>query len=390
MAAQDCTDSQNRIPRRSPRRDLPALTSLRFFAALLVVVFHSRRSLEPLLPDLLFAPIAHGFVAVSFFFVLSGFILGYNYPSVASPPPFWRARFARIYPLYALSLVPGIAIMLKLIRVDFQENPLTALLGIASQFLGVSAWAPFRFTALNYPSWSLSVEFFFYLLFPLIVAPIAGGSRHRAGWIMAACLTVSFLISIVGSSVIADPHSGMGLLWFEYLKYGPLARLPEFIAGIALSRWLKDRLVAESTPQFPAATLLGLATTVAFLVLGGSIPVLVLHNSALVLPAMLLVGGLATENSSVRRILQHPWLVFGGAISYAMYILHFPIRAVLEKVAERVIVNPEHSLSFLGVYLLVVMVISAGAHLWIELPMQRRLRGPAPVRTEPHIPPSTS
>ena len=89
------------------RPRLHALTTLRFFAALHVVLFHMR--VIGILPGgpwwyQNFASI--GFVGVNFFFVLSGFILVYTYdgPSL-NVRRFWWARFARIYPAYILSLI---------------------------------------------------------------------------------------------------------------------------------------------------------------------------------------------------------------------------------------------------------------------------------------------
>src|ERR1035437_477263 len=93
------------------RHKLPpikSLTSLRFFAAIYVVLFHE--SANP--GHFVFFPlaarfVASGFTAVTLFFVLSGFILAYNYDRIRSRREFWISRFARIYPVYFLSLLPA-------------------------------------------------------------------------------------------------------------------------------------------------------------------------------------------------------------------------------------------------------------------------------------------
>jgi len=90
------------------RHKLPpikSLTSLRFFAAIYVVLFHE--SANP--GHFVFFPlaarfVASGYTAVTLFFVLSGFILAYNYGRIRSRKEFWISRFARIYPVYFLSL----------------------------------------------------------------------------------------------------------------------------------------------------------------------------------------------------------------------------------------------------------------------------------------------
>src|ERR1035437_982751 len=92
------------------RHNLPplrALTSLRFFAAMYVVLFHeSHNPGHIVLFPLAARFVASGFTAVTLFFVLSGFILAYNYDRIRSRREFWISRFARIYPVYFLSLLP--------------------------------------------------------------------------------------------------------------------------------------------------------------------------------------------------------------------------------------------------------------------------------------------
>ena len=84
----------------SNREFFPQLTSVRFFAALIVILYHYDAELKPYLPSLVWNFINHGYVGVSFFFVLSGFVLTLNYIAVdgaltTTKRKFWRARFAR-------------------------------------------------------------------------------------------------------------------------------------------------------------------------------------------------------------------------------------------------------------------------------------------------------
>src|SRR5215469_3838567 len=88
------------------RARLPALTSLRFFAALHVFCFHLAAFRIVRGKSLFYDVAAIGYVGVGLFFVLSGFILVYTYAGRDTKPfAFWRARFARIYPAYLFSLV---------------------------------------------------------------------------------------------------------------------------------------------------------------------------------------------------------------------------------------------------------------------------------------------
>src|SRR5882724_5212610 len=91
----------------APRSHLKALTTLRFFAALHVVLFHMWVTGEFAVGPWWYRNFASiGYVGVNCFFVLSGFILVYTYTDpLLDAPRFWQARLARIYPAYALSLV---------------------------------------------------------------------------------------------------------------------------------------------------------------------------------------------------------------------------------------------------------------------------------------------
>jgi peptidoglycan/LPS O-acetylase OafA/YrhL len=148
------------------RPTLPALTGIRFFAAFYVVLFHSRPWLMSHfnLPGSLITFLGNGYLAVALFFLLSGFILSYTYAGNVENgrqhAKFWEPRFARIYPVYFLSLM---------LALPFQRAlPLTTKIAVLAM---VQAWNPFRrgwTGAWNYPAWSLSVEAFFYLCFPFI------------------------------------------------------------------------------------------------------------------------------------------------------------------------------------------------------------------------------
>ena len=84
------------VSRLEPSRHIAPLTSLRFFAAMMVVAHH-------------YWGFAAGMSGVTFFFVLSGYVLAINYADCVSTPAerrlFWWKRFARIYPTHALTFL---------------------------------------------------------------------------------------------------------------------------------------------------------------------------------------------------------------------------------------------------------------------------------------------
>ena len=147
---------------------MPALTGIRCFAALNLVFFHfaDPRSFGPLSPV-----VNGGYVSVSFFLLLSGFILTYNYADRAqqgalTARSFWSARFSRLYPVYAFSLLLSAGTLALEVqahtRFDFG-------LGLILTPLLLQGWHPLLTNFWNTPAWTMSTEAFFYLLFPWLI-----------------------------------------------------------------------------------------------------------------------------------------------------------------------------------------------------------------------------
>jgi peptidoglycan/LPS O-acetylase OafA/YrhL len=164
---------------------LNSLTGLRFLAALVVVLQHATRHFAqvPVLSELF----DQGAVGVTFFFILSGFVLTWSHKPVRSKWNFYRNRFARVYPLHLLTLLLSIPLVLAA-----QEFSWTSL--VATVLL-LQAWSPDRMVqfAMNGPSWSLSCEAFFYAVFPFLITPI---SRLRRISIVRQAIA---LVAILGA-----------------------------------------------------------------------------------------------------------------------------------------------------------------------------------------------
>jgi peptidoglycan/LPS O-acetylase OafA/YrhL len=208
------------------------LTSLRFFAAAMIVVGHAyplfgRGAIAEYLP------LDQG---VSFFFVLSGFVLAYNYPVLptrADVARFWVARFARVWPLHAVTCLMWIALAFGFDRQTYFPG-FEGMARLLVNLLLLQAWVPHKdwTTAFNGVSWTLSVEFFFYALFPLIVAFWA--RRWQVIVAVQAAIVVLFLIA---SHALALPASGdyPGPGLQSALFFNPLVRMLEFSAGVGIA-----------------------------------------------------------------------------------------------------------------------------------------------------------
>jgi len=309
---------------------LDALTSLRFFAALYVLAFHYRTLFlgETSTTDVL----SLGYSGVTFFFLLSGFILSYNYKSVdfsegQAVRAYLLARVARIYPVFLVSLLVSLPFFIKaVLQSHAPHHDLLAAVAVILTPLGLHAWMPGAACALNCPSWSISTEFFFYVMFPLIFAPIL---RRPMAWCAATAVCLLITWGLFGLIWAAYGH-GYALtgaqahndnttnLISQFVMYFPLGRLPDFIFGILLFVfWSRG---GRAHPF----VLLGVSVATALLLLTAqsAIPDVVLHNglTAVVWAPLILAG------ASMRRgPLCWSVPVFLGRISYSLYLFHMPV-----------------------------------------------------------------
>ncbi|MFJ8041120.1 acyltransferase family protein [Kitasatospora sp. NPDC096147] len=216
---------------------LPSLTGLRFWAALLVVLYHLSRQLGelPLLSPLVW----YGRSGVTFFFVLSGYVLAWTYAgSPVWAAVFLRRRLARIWPLHALTTLLSLAAYAAI----GAALPLTAALWSVPL---LHAWLPAAAKGGNPASWSLGDEAWFYLLFPLLLPLLAPLTARRLRAVAVACVLTGPLLWLAGAAV-ADPALRGWLL--DYL---PLTRTPQFLLGVVLGLAVRRGRVPR-VPVLPA------------------------------------------------------------------------------------------------------------------------------------------
>ena len=355
-------------PARAPAK-IHALTSLRFFAALYVVCFHAL-SIASFLPSIraesfLGRWIGLGYTSVSFFFLLSGYILGIVYlrrGDPVAPRAFFWARFARIYPLLFLSLVVDVPYFL--VQELHAHGLRSAVSGTASAFascaLLLQAWT-LRWRFLNEPTWSLSTEAIFYLSFPFLGA-WCWKLRGVRLWATAAILYLG------GQAVVmlAAQHS-QG----EMVKRLPLLHMTTFALGILLARWQtldRDEAGGGPRPQPGLAYLvlaLILICSVAFVHWSPQIPISNIQDGLLAPIFLCVIWVFSQSKWQPARLLSAPWLVILGEGSYGLYLIHVPVF---------------HLFTWLGwdripalfpVYLAVSIGLSVASFYWFETPARR-------------------
>jgi peptidoglycan/LPS O-acetylase OafA/YrhL len=300
------------------RPDLPALTSLRFFAALIVVIFHYDRKLE-----LFSYGLAHfGYEAVAFFFILSGFILTYVHAELPSKihrlnvdtRTFMAARLARIVPAYLLALMISAPFFFSgAIRSQFV--PPSIMVAALLVPLMAQAWFPPAALLWNGPAWSLSNELFFYLLYPAIWS----STRRVSGYFLFLVAYCAIVVVEIVRANLADGSVTME----NFNAYFPIMNLPQFVLGIGLASIFLSK---PKWSPFVHELLLGcgLAITILLIAFKEDTP-LPGSTAILSLAFMLMIFGAAGAKGLLSRLLSNPALVFLGEASYALYILHVPI-----------------------------------------------------------------
>jgi peptidoglycan/LPS O-acetylase OafA/YrhL len=348
-------------PTRRP--PLPALTGLRAVAALWVVVFHYRDDVLALAPGL--GPfdtfMRAGYLGVDLFFPLSGFVLAYTYAepmrSLSWPATrdFVRSRFARVWPVHVLTLNIDLAIaaVIGALGVGEGGHRRTAEAYVENVAM-VHTWFNDR-PSFNSPAWSISSEWFAYLLAPLLFVLVArlrraGTALLLAGLSYAAMLLVFASMALPNGNLehmfyvrIMGEFVGGMLLCLAWLRGG--ARMARFVVVLPLTLLVLGLVPAASSGHYWAAPALGLG-----------------------------VAALAGSSGWITQALSWPVVVAAGEASYALYMTH----ALVQPFVHSLRVWAEGSAWASAMVLAGVAVLLAGmawlVHAAVERPARRWLQ----------------
>ncbi|MFF8958295.1 acyltransferase family protein [Streptomyces sp. NPDC014894] len=355
------------------RPRLPSLTGLRFIAVLLVFAFHASlqtpfadRGLGTAYAELVAGA---GWLGVSFFFVLSGFVLTWSSRTGDTAVSFWRRRAAKIYPLHLLTWAAALALL------AWSGAPATARQAVPNLLL-VHTWAPDRavFSSLNDVSWSLSCEVFFYLAFPLAIAAVRRIRPERLWlWAAGAALAVPLLplLSELLPPGEALPFGSGSVAQFWLVYVLPVGRALEFALGVLLARMvLTGRRLPGGIPT--AAVLLAAGYALSL-----RLPFLYGLTSATVVPIGLLVAAVARRDAAGRgSFLARPALVRLGEWSFAFYLVH---RLLLQHghrlLGEGRTWSTPAAVALLAAAFALSLLISWALHTLVERPAMRLLGG---------------
>ncbi|SMC89616.1 acyltransferase family protein [Pedobacter africanus] len=287
------------------------LDGLRGVAALAVVVFHF---MEWAYSDFSTNFIAHGFLAVDFFFCLSGFVIGYAYDDRIAQMgvlEFFKSRIIRLHPLVIAGSVLG---LLALLFDPFAGSPEAyntgkiALLFLCSAFLiplPLMADRGFNLFGLNAPSWSLFWEYMANIVYALILCKLS----RRYLWLLV-------IISSGALCVVAYRSGNLLGGWSGPTFWDGGARISySFLAGLLVYR--SNWIIKNKLGFIGLSVLLSLAFVMPFSKWNWvTEPLVVLFY----FPLLIALGAGATLTPGLQKL-----CVFSGKVSYPLYMTHYAV-----------------------------------------------------------------
>lgn len=362
------------MPADATRREateIVSLTALRGVLACWVVVYHYWNDVLALFPaaDALSPAARWGHMAVPAFFMLSGFVLAYTYTdklrtlSGRRAVGFLGRRLARIYPVHLVTLLAVAAMVWVSRRAGFQLTD-AGYSGrdFVLNLLLVHTWVPDFSLNWNYPSWSISSEWFAYLMFPLVVAAAA-----RTGLTDQRRAAVLLLLAAAGSVAV-------GLFWRPWPFYELVLVVPTFLAGVALCWALRDRPPASgAVARWSSPALVGVMAAGCFA------PSAAATIAVLMCASIGLIGVLAWTRGACLRVWRVWPVVFLGEVSYSLYMTH----TLAQKVAYKLLPSSgfvEASfptrVGVLAAYAALVAVFCLATYYAVEKPCRNWFRRP--------------
>lgn len=338
------------------------ITFTRFIAALSIVVFHYGQNIFPFNLSFIQFFFEHANVGVSYFFLLSGFVLiiANREKQKVAPMEFYLNRFARIYPVYLLAYL----FMLFYEQIFLGKSDLTELY---LHLFAVQTWVPGRALSFNYPAWSLSVELVFYLIFPLTFNFLY--RRVKLRFLSFAIISIWIISQLAFHYYYySGYYTGFPSKSHDVLYYMPLMHLSQFllgnIAGLFFLKYRHKLQNSNSTVIF--------ALVVLILVMLKNPFGMNYHNgllSILFLPLLLL---LSSSDGYLSRLFAKQKLVYLGEISYGLYILQVPIFSFSYDIFNIIGLSYEPLKFYISLILLVFT--SFLSYRYFEVPMRRLIR----------------
>lgn len=365
------SNSTAEVPRRDRPEALPSLTGFRAIAATSVFFAHvgfffSAGALGPLT-----SRIGEGSRAgVTFFFILSGAILAYNYRERVAVWRFYRNRVARIYPVYILAFVTG---ALVLAADDKSLSFLSPSVIFQNVFIQQGWFKSNGTDIIPGTAWTLSCELLFYLAFPAVLLALRAIPKR----LYSAAVAVVLIIAVTAPGLVAEHLARDGYF------LAPISRFPEFVLGCLIGIGLEQAISNPGSFLRRRANLLLAAAVLTTAAVTAVLPVfpdwLEFAGAYTPLVAVLIVAGAAADRNGGSWFGAR-WLVVAGLWSYSFYCLH---TVVGHTITGAMGARPGIALGTIGALVFFVAAWAAAAivYRYWEEPWRERISGKAPAES---------
>lgn len=308
-----------------------------------------------------------GYIGVSFFFILSGFVLGYSYhdkilTGEVKFSQFWLARWARIYPLHLLTLLLAIPL-------SFMGDPIEWINRFVLNIFLIQSFVPSDdiYFYFNSVSWSISDEWFFYIMFPFLVFLML--RRRYLKFLPIIILLIPISLLLVKESY----HE-------KYFYINPLLRLGDFIIGKLLYRLYRKRKDIEILNNRNVANIAEVGTIVflsIFLYFHESIPQGFRYSCYYWPPMIFLIYTFAYSRGFISDLLSNKTLVYLGEISFGFYMIHMLVLRYYQYLPKKIpvlasILPTNHNAAF--IIFAIALTSSMIIYKWYEMPVNRFLK----------------
>jgi peptidoglycan/LPS O-acetylase OafA/YrhL len=303
--------------------------------------------------------------AMSYFFILSGFILvistaneGYL-PDTINRVNFWKRRAARILPMYLFAILVFFAI-------NFRYDPEISLFAQTQSYFHsiflLQSWRYKMALDVNFPAWSLSVEAFFYFIFPWVYSKLRNLSNKK----LLIWSAIAWAANFFAVYLLKLENAPEG-----FVKFYPLLHVATFLTGMSFGilfvrnyNWLKN--VARK--YIHSATIV--ATLILIFTAYNDYFFHEYQDNGLLSPYyLLIIFSLSLINGKIGKVLSSKPLIFLGSISYSIYILQCPIHQLCQNYLPWFKDQSSEDLFF--PYVIVLIIVSSLTYLLIEMPARK-------------------
>ncbi len=351
------------------RHTIETLTSLRFVFALFVFFHHLcwlNGFSNKYYHSFYYLVLDEFYLGVSFFFILSGFILTYVYGEKIQQNNFslkhyFISRFAKIYPVYILTLLLAIPLTTNIMIENFSTWLVMLInhLSLTQSFVPVKSY----YFSFNLVSWAVSNEMFFYLLFPFLAVKFIKSDFK----ILCLFFTLGTLFLVALMYLFRDSDLQHALFYIN-----PITRLFDFVLGILLCFCIKKKnsIISNNGLVFEIGAVL---LFVLFFALHTKIPRILRFSVYYWIPLSVVIVIFFYEAGQLSKWLSNKAFLLFGKISYSFYLIHYLVLKYVNDICMKFsLINDDPTVFFAIVLFCLLSSLLLGylVYRYLELPFR--------------------